>query len=90
MSALGFLLAALGTSVSQAAESTPEIKPGRVATTFEQLRVNEVADQLIRYLGEAVHWVDKPQMRATIPSIGPAIRSAVMAHPEVQLAREQR
>jgi len=69
---------------------TPGIQPGKVATSFEQLRVNEVADQLIRYLGKAMEWVDRPESRASIKSLVPKIRSVVLAHPEVQLANEQR
>jgi hypothetical protein len=45
-----------------AATATPP--PGPLPQTFEQLRVNSVADQLIRYLGQVVRWVDVPGTRA--------------------------
>lgn len=67
-----------------------DIKPGSIATTFEQLRVTEVADQLINYLGRAVGWVDKPDTNLPISVLAPQVRSAVLAHPEVRLAAEQR
>lgn len=73
-----------------AAEPPAEVKPGRVASSFEQLRVNEVADQLIRYLGKAVEWVDRPETRVPVKSLIPKIHAVVLAHPEVRLAGEQR
>jgi hypothetical protein len=47
--------------VAPAATTPP---PGALPQTFEQLRVNTVADQLIRYLGQVVRWVDAPDTRA--------------------------
>jgi len=80
----------LGADAALAADAPPQIKPGKIASTFEQLRVHDVADQLIRYLGRAVEWVDKPEVRVPLRSLAPKIRSVVLAHPEVRLAQEQR
>jgi len=58
--------------------------------TSDQLRVHTVADQLIGFLSQAVEWVDQPSTRAPLGSIRPRIQAAVLAHPEVRLASEQR
>ena len=87
---LGAGMAALGVTAALAADPPPQVKPGRVASTFEQLRVTELADQLIRYLGTVVQWVDRPETRLPLQSLAPKIRQAVLAHPEVRLAQEQR
>lgn len=73
----------------QAAE--PVVAPvGKIASNFEQLRVTELADQLIRYLAQAVDWVDKPGVRMPTAAFAPHIRAAVASHPEALLAGEQR
>ena len=87
---LCFGLSGLGTQAAHSADASPEIKPGKLASTFEQLRVHEVADQLIRYLGKAVEWVDKPETRLPAQSLAAKVSSAVLAHPEVRLTGEQR
>lgn len=71
-------------------QSPPGMAVGKIASTFEQLRVNSVADQLIRYLEKAVDWASGPASRVSLGSITPEIRAAVLAHPEVVLAQEQR
>lgn len=80
----------LSFQAAHAATAKPEIKPGKLASSFEQLRVHEVADQLIRYLGNAVDWVDRPEARVPVQSLAPTIRAAIMAHPEQRLTQEQR
>ena len=75
---------------ANAADTKPDVNPGKIASTFEQLRVTAVADQLIRYLETAVEWVDKPETRVPAQSLAPKIRAVVVAHPEVRLSREQR
>ncbi len=84
------ILSAGGAHAATPAPAVAESAPGKIASTFEQLRVTEVADQLIRYLSEAVQWVDKPEARVPMQSLAPKIRMVVLAHPEVRLAREQR
>ena len=76
--------------VVHAAEVSAEIKTGKIASTFEQLRVHEVADQLIRYLGQALAWVDQAQARVPLAAVAPKIRQVVLAHPETRLSQEQR
>jgi adhesin transport system outer membrane protein len=71
-----------------AATATPP--PGPLPQTFEQLRVNSVADQLIRYLGQVVRWVDVPGTRAPVAAVAPSILAAVDRHPEARIATEQR
>ena len=90
LSSLCLCLLGSGANPAHAADALPEIKPGKVASTFEQLRVHEVADQLIRYLGKAVEWVDKPETRLPAQSLAAKVSSAVLAHPEVRLTGEQR
>ncbi len=90
LSAVGLMLASLGPGSAQAAVAQPTVKPGKIAETYEQLRVTEVADQLIRYLGEAGQWVDQPEVRLPVQALAPKIRAAVLAHPEVRLSQEQR
>ena len=90
LSAMCMALGVIAPNTIHAAESQPEVKPGKIASTFEQLRVTDVADQLIRYLEKAVEWVDKPETRVSAQSLAPKIRAVVLAHPEVRLSREQR
>lgn len=87
---LGAALTALGITAALAADPPPQVKLGRIASTFEQLRVTELADQLIRYLGTVVQWVDRPETRLPLQSLTPKIRQAVLAHPEVRLVQTQR
>lgn len=61
-----------------------------LARNFESLRVVTVADQLIRYLGEVVRWVDRPDARAPESQLAPSVLAAVERHPEAQIATEQR
>jgi adhesin transport system outer membrane protein len=89
-SALWLGLGVLGAHAAYAADAPPQPKPGKIASSLEQLRVHEVADQLIRYLGKAVEWVDLADTRVPVQSLAPKIRAVVLAHPEVRLAREQR
>ena len=92
LSAVSAALVVLTSSSVCAAAADPQtaIKPGQIASTFEQLRVTEVADQLIGYLGKAVKWVDTPESRVPVQTLAPKIRAVVLAHPEVRLARTQR
>lgn len=71
-----------------AAVATPP--PGALPQTFEQLRVNTVADQLIRYLGQVVRWVDAPDTRAPTSVLSVPVLAAVERHPEARIATEQR
>ena len=87
---LSLLCAGALHGIARAADTPAQVKAGPLPSSFEQLRVNEVADQLIRYLGQALQWVDTPQTRAPIGTLVPKIRQAVLAHPEVRLTREQR
>jgi outer membrane protein TolC len=64
--------------------------PGALPQTFEQLRVNTVADQLIRYLGQVVRWVDAPDTRAPTSALSASVLAAVERHPEARIATEQR
>ena len=73
--------------VAPAAASPP---PGALPQTFEQLRVNTVADQLIRYLGQVVRWVDAPDTRAPTSVLSAPVLAAVERHPEARIATEQR
>jgi len=86
------LVLALGTCGVPGASAQPVVPaaPAPVARTFDQLRVNSVADQLIRYLGQVVRWVEVPGMRAPAAAMAPAIIAAVDRHPEAQIATEQR
>ena len=90
LSSLCLCLLGSGANPAHAADALPEIKPGKVASTFEQLRVHEVADQLIRYVGKAVQWVDQPATRIPMQSLAGQVRAAVLAHPEQRLTQEQR
>ena len=85
-----FVAAAGAGSLALAADAPKEPPTGKIATTLEQLRVHEVADQLIRYLGQAVLWAEQPQARLPVQSIAPKIRTAVMAHPELRSTLAQR
>ena len=88
---LAFSIAiALMQGVVWAADIPAPIKPVPVTSTSDQLRVHTVADQLIGFLGEAVEWVDHISTRASLASVRPRIQAAVLAHPEVRLAAEQR
>lgn len=83
---------ACGSTMAWAAD-TPSKLPadvGKIAGTFEQLRVNSVADQLIRYLEKTVDWASGSANRLSLTSMAPGVRAAVLAHPEVALAQEQR
>jgi adhesin transport system outer membrane protein len=86
------LAVACGTAMAWAADKPGDapVVVGKIANTFEQLRVNSVADQLIRYLEKAVDWASGPASRVSLGSITPGVRTAVLAHPEVALAQEQR
>lgn len=64
--------------------------PGPLPQTFEQLRVNSLGDQLIRYLGQLVRWVDVPDTRAPAAALALSIQAAVDRHPEARIAAEQR
>ena len=89
----GFVGASLGLAALTAHAAEPvqaSVKPGKIAETYEQLRVTEVADQLIRYLGQVGQWMDKPGERVPAQAMAPKIRSAVLAHPEVRLSQERR
>ena len=52
--ALCFGLSGLVTQAAHSADAPPEIRPGKLASTFEQLRVHEVADQLIPLMNFSV------------------------------------
>ena len=82
-------LAVFPGTVSAAGERTPA-NPMPGTSTSDQLRVYDVADQLIGFLGQAVEWADKPSTRVPLASVRPRIQAAVLAHPEVRLAAEQR
>ena len=69
---------------------TLAIKPGPIPNSFEQLRVTELADNLIKHLEQAVQWVDRPHENLSLTALAPKIRSAVSTHPEVRLSIEQR
>ena len=89
LSALALASGGFGPVAAQA-QPLAQAPVGRVASNFEQLRVTEVADQLIRYLGTVLQWVDQPGTRAAPLVLAGAVRSAVLAHPEVRLSQEQR
>ena len=72
------------------AAPVPALASAPAVITAEQLRVHSVADQLIGYLNEAVAWTGPSAARVSLASIKPQIQAAVMAHPEVQLAGQQR
>lgn len=82
-------LTAFPLTVHAASDSSPA-RPIPAASTSDQLRVHDVADQLISFLGKAVEWTDKPSTRAPLASIRPRIQAAVLAHPEVRLTSEQK
>ena len=88
--ACGMVLTAGAQTATGEREASVAIPSGTLATTFEQLRVTAIADGLIAYLDRAVRWVDQPESNMPVASISEKIRSAVMAHPEVRLAGEQR
>jgi len=75
---------------ASAADMQVATAPSVMKSTLEPLRVTAVADQLIDYLDKAALWVDQPQGRVALSDLAPKIRAAVLAHPEVRLAREQR
>jgi adhesin transport system outer membrane protein len=81
-------------SAASSAAPTPALPatppPGALPQTFEQLRVNTVADQLIRYLGQVVRWVDVPDTRAPTSVLSAPVLAAVERHPEARIATEQR
>ncbi len=84
-------LSATGMSGASAqVPGNPAVKAGPIASSYEELRVTQVADQLIRYLGRAMEWTDRPESRAPMPAVSPKVRKAVLAHPEVRLSQEQR
>lgn len=64
--------------------------PGPLPQSFDQLRVATLADQLIRYLGQVVHWVDRADTRAPSSALALTIAAAVERHPEARIATEQR
>jgi len=72
------------------AQATPPVPPGPLPQTFEQLRVNTVADQLIRYLADVVRWVDDADTRAPSAALSLPVQEAVDRHPEARIAAEQR
>jgi adhesin transport system outer membrane protein len=68
------------------------VRAGAVPATIsvEPLQANAVSDRLTAFLVEAVGWTDNPAARAPLGSVRPLIQAAVLAHPEVRLAAEQR
>ena len=82
-------LGVLYSNTVYAAEDQPDVSLGKIANTFEQLRVTKLADQLIHYLVKAIEWVDKPEANLPLSTLAPIIRTAVLAHPEVRLTQEQ-
>jgi hypothetical protein len=90
IAAIGVTHSTLAATEGHASGPGVLVKPGSIATTFEQLRVTVVADQLIKYLDGAVQWVDKPETNVPLASIVPKVLTAVLAHPEVRLSQEKR
>ncbi len=60
------------------------------STTTEQLRVYSVGDKLMDYLGGVLTWVDGVSTRVPISRIQDKVQTAVLAHPEVRLAWQQK
>ncbi|MDP2678542.1 MAG: TolC family protein [Rhodoferax sp.] len=86
-----FVSSALSLAVLGASAATPPTPlVGQISTTFEQLRVTQVADGLIRYLDQAVKWVEQPNANMPLAQLTPLIQAAVSAHPEVRLSSAQR
>ena len=85
-----WVLAGGGLGGAALAQALPPVKPGQIASNFEQLRVTALADQLIAYLAKASAWVDDPQSRMPPQAISTLVRVAVLAHPEVRSSQERR
>lgn len=84
----GCLLA--GQAAAQAAGDPPRGGAALAAGGVDARPVNAVSDRLATFLGEAVRWTDDPAARAPLGSVRPLVQAAVLAHPEVRLAAEQR
>lgn len=84
----GCLLASHGSVV--AVGDPPRAIAVTAASSVEPLPVNVVSDRLTAFLVEAMGWTDNPAARAPLGSVRPLIQAAVLAHPEVRLAAEQR
>lgn len=69
--------------------ATPRVDTAAETVAANPLRVHTMADQLIGFLNQAVAWIDRPSARVPLANLGPQIRAAVLAHPEVQLASTQ-
>ena len=87
-SVLAFVGAVGGGAAFAQALPLPPVKPGQIASNFEQLRVTALADQLIAYLARASAWVDDPQSRMPAQALSARVREAVLAHPEVRASTE--
>ena len=83
-------LAGAGVGGAACAQALPPVKPGQIASNFEQLRVTALADQLIVYLAKASGWVERPETRMPAQALAGVLRAAVQAHPEVRLSQERR